>query len=61
MDLADGCLLRKSVVIKSVVGDMADTWTIFKGVGGFLISDAIVVGMTMAWPGMVLYFVRLME
>jgi tripartite ATP-independent transporter DctM subunit len=48
-------------VIKSVVGDMADTWTIFKGVGGFLISDAIVVGMTMAWPGMVLYFVRLME
>ena len=48
-------------VIKSVVGDLADTWTIFKGVGPFLVADAIVVGATMAWPDMVLFFVRLME
>jgi tripartite ATP-independent transporter DctM subunit len=48
-------------VIKSVVGDLADTWTIFKGVGIFIAADMLVVGATMAWPDMVLYFVRLME
>lgn len=48
-------------VIKSVVGDIADTWTIFKGVGIFIAADMVVVGSTMAWPDMVLYFVRLME
>ena len=48
-------------VIKSVVGDLADTWTIFKGVGIFIAVDMLVVGATMAWPDMVLYFVRLME
>lgn len=48
-------------VIKSVVGDIADTWTIFKGVGIFIVADLVVIGATMAWPDMVLYFVHLME
>ena len=48
-------------VIKSVVGDLADTWTIFKGVAPFLVADAFVIGATMAWPDMVLFFVHLME
>ncbi len=48
-------------VIKSVVGDIADTWTIFKGVAAFIVADMFVIGATMAWPDMVLYFVRLVE
>jgi tripartite ATP-independent transporter DctM subunit len=48
-------------VIKSVVGDLADTWTIFKGVAAFIVADMFVVGSTMIWPDMVLFFVRLME
>jgi tripartite ATP-independent transporter DctM subunit len=48
-------------VIKSVVGDLADTWTIFKGVAAFIVADMFVIGATMAWPDMVLFFVRLME
>jgi tripartite ATP-independent transporter DctM subunit len=48
-------------VIKSVVGDLADTWTIFKGVAAFIVADMFVIGSTMVWPDMVLFFVRLME
>jgi tripartite ATP-independent transporter DctM subunit len=48
-------------VIKSVVGDMADTWTIFKGVAAFIAADMFVIGATMAWPDMVLYFVHAIE
>ena len=48
-------------VIRSVVGDMADTWTIFKGVAPFIVADMFVIGATMAWRDLVLYFVRLVE
>jgi tripartite ATP-independent transporter DctM subunit len=48
-------------VIKSVVGDRADTWTIFKGVAPFIGADMFVIGATMAWPDMVLFFVRMVE
>jgi TRAP-type C4-dicarboxylate transport system permease large subunit len=48
-------------VIRSVVGDMADTWTIFKGVAPFIVADMFVIGATMAWPDLVLFFVRLVE
>ena len=48
-------------VIRSVVGDMADTWTIFKGVAPFIVADMFVIGATMAWPDLVLFFVRLLE
>jgi tripartite ATP-independent transporter DctM subunit len=48
-------------VIRSVVGEMADTWTIFKGVAPFIVADVFVIGATMAWPDLVLFFVRLVE
>ena len=48
-------------VIRSVVGELADTWTIFKGVAPFIVADMFVIGATMAWPDLVLFFVRLVE
>ncbi len=48
-------------VIRSVVGDIAGTWTIFKGVAAFIVADMFVIGATMAWPDIVLVFVRVLE
>lgn len=48
-------------VIKSVVGDLCDTWTIFKAVGAFLIADFFVVLIIMASPELALFFVNLAD
>ena len=42
-------------VIKGVVGNLATTTTIFKGVLFFLLADLIVVSILMIFPEIVLY------
>ena len=42
-------------VIKGVVGNLATTTTIFKGVLFFLLADLVVVSILMIFPGIVLY------
>lgn len=42
-------------VIKSVVGDLVTTGAIFKGVFWFLVMDAVVLALLMAFPDVVLY------
>jgi len=41
-------------VIKSVVGDLVSTGRIFKGIMWFLVADAIVITLLIAFPGIVL-------
>jgi TRAP-type C4-dicarboxylate transport system permease large subunit len=48
-------------VIKSVVGNLCDTWTIFKAVSVFLVADFFVVIFIMISPETILFFVRLTE
>ena len=48
-------------VIKGVVGDLATTSLIFKGIMWFLVSDLIVIILLMAFPEIVLYLPSLME
>ena len=48
-------------VIKSVVGDLVTTTRIFRGIVYFLLSDLIVVGILMAFPGIVLYLPNLVD
>ena len=42
-------------IIKGVVGNLATTTTIFKGVLFFLLADLVVVSILMIFPGIVLY------
>ncbi len=42
-------------VIKGIVGDLMRTETIFKGIMWFLVSDIIVVGLMIAFPGITLW------
>jgi tripartite ATP-independent transporter DctM subunit len=43
-------------VLKSVVGSLCDTWTIFKAVSVFLLADVVVVAIAMMFPDVILYF-----
>jgi len=42
-------------VIKSVVGDLASTGTIFRGVMWFLVADLVVVTMLIVWPQVIMF------
>lgn len=48
-------------VIKGVVGDLATTTTIFRGIMWFLVADIIVVGLLMAFPDIVMFLPNLSE
>ena len=48
-------------VIKGVVGDLATTSTIFRGVLWFLVSDLIVIVLLMVFPEIVLYLPSLLD
>ncbi|MCH9674076.1 MAG: TRAP transporter large permease [Gammaproteobacteria bacterium] len=48
-------------VIKGVVGDLASTSTIFRGIMWFLLSDLIVIVLLMVFPEIVLYLPSLLE
>jgi tripartite ATP-independent transporter DctM subunit len=48
-------------VIKGVVGDLATTSTIFRGVMWFLVSDLIVIVLLISFPDIVLYLPSLMD
>lgn len=48
-------------VIKSVVGDLCTTWTIFRAVAVFLLADAVVVAIAMMFPEVVLYFTTFVD
>ena len=48
-------------VIKGVVGDLASTSLIFKGILWFLLSDLIVIILLMAFPDIVLYLPSLLD
>ena len=42
-------------IVKSVVGDSVPLWTIFKGVGGFVVVDIILVVILVMFPQISLY------
>ena len=44
-----------------VVGDLATTSTIFRGIMWFLVSDLIVIVLLIAFPDIVLYLPSLMD
>ncbi|MGK0168930.1 MAG: tripartite ATP-independent transporter DctM subunit [Gammaproteobacteria bacterium] len=48
-------------VIKGVVGDLATTSTIFRGILWFLLADLVVIILLMMFPGIVLYLPSLMQ
>ena len=48
-------------VLKSVVGDEVSIGTIFRGVMYFLLADMVVVWLLIAYPDIVLWFVRLLH
>jgi TRAP-type mannitol/chloroaromatic compound transport system permease large subunit len=48
-------------VIKGVVGNLATTTTIFRGVMWFLVSDLIVIVLLISFPEIVLYLPSLMD
>ena len=48
-------------VIKSVVGDLASTGLIFRGILWFLVADLAVVAMLIAFPEIVLYLPRVLN
>jgi tripartite ATP-independent transporter DctM subunit len=48
-------------VIKGVVGNLATTTTIFRGVMWFLVADLIVIVLLIAFPDIVLYLPSLMD
>lgn len=48
-------------VIKAVVGDLASTSTIFRGIMWFLLADLVVVVVLIAFPGIVLYLPNLLN
>ena len=48
-------------VIKGVVGDLATTSTIFRGIMWFLVSDLIVIVLMMMFPEIVLYLPSLVD
>jgi tripartite ATP-independent transporter DctM subunit len=48
-------------VIKSVVGSLCETWTIFKAVSVFLLADVVIVAIAMMFPEVVLYFTTLVK
>lgn len=47
-------------VIRSVASEHASVVEIFRGVIPFLVVDVVVVAIAIAWPGLVLFFPRLM-
>jgi len=48
-------------VIKGVVGDLATTTTIFRGILWFLVADIFVVALLMAFPDIILFLPNLGE
>ena len=48
-------------VIKGVVGELASTGLIFKGIAWFLVADLIVVIMLIAFPDIIMYLPTLMQ
>ncbi len=48
-------------VIKSVVGDLCETWTIFRAVTVFLLADMVVVAIAMMFPEVILYFTTFVD
>ncbi len=48
-------------VIKGVVGDLAATSTIFRGVAWFLVADLVVIVLLMAFPDIILYLPSLSQ
>lgn len=48
-------------VIKGVVGDLATTSTIFRGIMWFLVADLVVIVLLMVFPEIVLYLPSLMD
>ena len=48
-------------MIKGVVGDLASTTTIFRGIMWFLVADIVVVGLLMGFPDIILYLPNLMK
>ncbi len=47
-------------VVKGVVGNTVPLVTIFRGVGWFLVCDIVIVGLMIAFPGMVTFLPNLM-
>lgn len=47
-------------VIRSVAAEHASVMQIFRGVVPFLVVDVVVVAIVIAWPGLVLFFPRLL-
>lgn len=47
--------------VKAVVGDKIKLETIFKGVGWFLVCEALIMAMLIKWPEISLFLPRLME
>lgn len=48
-------------VIKSVVGNLVSTGAIFRGIMWFLVADAVVVGLLISFPEVVLFLPRLLN
>lgn len=48
-------------IVKSVVGDTVPLWTIFKGVGGFVVVDIVLVVILVIFPQISLYLPSLLE
>jgi len=48
-------------VIKSVVGNLVSTGAIFRGIMWFLVADAVVVGLLITFPEVVLFLPRLLN
>ncbi|HSO18418.1 MAG TPA: TRAP transporter large permease subunit, partial [Desulfosarcina sp.] len=48
-------------VIKGVVGDLATTTTIFRGIMWFLVADLVVVGLLMAFPDIIMFLPDMVE
>lgn len=48
-------------VVKSVVGDEVPMWTIFRGVGWFLMCEVVVMTLLIAFPSITLFLPELMQ
>lgn len=48
-------------VVKSVVGDKVPMWTIFRGVGWFLMCEVVVMTLLIAFPSITLFLPELMR
>lgn len=48
-------------VVKTVVGDEVDIWTIFKGVGWFLVCEVFIMTLLISYPQITLFLPNLMQ